>query len=182
MTVSQITRCGVAVALLAVSAAISLPVGPVPFTLQTLVVVLLPIALGGGDAVRSVAVYLLMGALGLPVFSGFTGGVDHLLGPTGGFLWGFLLGMCAAAALLRIQPLPERARETLAAAVLLVIPYATGTLQLMTLLGVSMPAALATAVAPFLIPDLIKAAVGLSVGRSVRGALSSSRTGSFSAR
>ena len=63
----KVARCGVAVALLAVSACVALPLGPVPFTLQTLVIAMLPVALGGRDALVAMACYLAFGALGLPV-------------------------------------------------------------------------------------------------------------------
>ena len=88
MSAAQTCRIGAAVALLAVSAMVTVPLGPVPFTLQTLVLAMLPAILGGRGAVAAVGLYLLAGALGLPVFSGFSGGVGQLLGPTGGFLWG----------------------------------------------------------------------------------------------
>ena len=63
----------------------------VPFTLQTFAVFTAVELLGARRAFWSVAVYLLMGAVGLPVFSGMTGGFGVLLGQTGGYLWGFLL-------------------------------------------------------------------------------------------
>lgn len=88
MSTLRIARCGLCIALLAVASSISVPLGPVPFTLQTLVLAMLPIALGGRDAVVTVALYLVLGSLGLPVFSGFSGGIASLVGPTGGFLWG----------------------------------------------------------------------------------------------
>lgn len=171
MRAEQVTRCGLCVALLAVASSVSVPLGPVPFTLQTLVLALLPIALGGPEAVRVVAAYLVLGAVGLPVFSGFSGGVGHVLGPTGGYLWGFLAGTAAAAGILRLEALPERVREAMAVVVMLLVAYALGTLQLMVLLGVGPVEALAMAVLPFVVPDLVKLAVGVSVGRAVRRAL-----------
>lgn len=169
MRASEVTRCGVAVALLAVGAALTVPVGPVPLTLQTLVLTMLPVALGGRDAVVAVAVYLLMGAAGLPVFSGMTGGVGVLAGPTGGFLWGFLLGEVLAAALLRGGR--RGAWEWVAAGGVLLVSYLAGTLQLIVALGTGPLAALASAVVPFVVPDVVKLLVGVSAGRRVRAAL-----------
>lgn len=63
----------------------------IPFTMQTFGVFCALLLLGGRDGTIAVALYLLLGAVGLPVFSGFRGGVGHLLGPTGGYLVGFLL-------------------------------------------------------------------------------------------
>lgn len=171
MSSFRIARCGLCVALLAVASCITIPFGPVPFTLQTLAVAMLPVALGGRDATISVAIYLLLGGLGLPVFSGFSGGVAVLAGPTGGFLWGFLAGTACSIALERAGQLPERLREVLSAAVMLLVSYAWGTAQLMLVMQMALPQALALAVVPFVIPDVIKLAAGIQVGRAVRRAL-----------
>ncbi len=77
-------------ALMAVCAWISIP-APVPFTLQTFAVFLALGLLGGRWGTVSVLVYILLGAVGAPVFSGFRGGLGALLGPTGGYILGFLL-------------------------------------------------------------------------------------------
>ena len=76
--------------LMAICAWISVPVGDTVFTLQTLAVFLCLGLLGGKRGIAAIFIYLLLGAAGLPVFSGFRGGVGMLLGPTGGFLVGFL--------------------------------------------------------------------------------------------
>ena len=91
MTSRSIAQCGLCCALLACSAWVTIPFGPVPFTLQTLAVALVPQVLARREAVFTVAAYLVLGAIGLPVFSGFQGGIGVLAGPTGGFLWGFLV-------------------------------------------------------------------------------------------
>lgn len=159
-------------ALLAVSAAVSLALGPVPFTLQTLVLALLPVALGGRAAATSVAVYLLLGAAGLPVFSGMQGGLGVLAGPTGGFLWGFLVGEALAALVLgEGAAAASGPRAWAAAGCVLVASYAAGTIQLMAVLDVGLVAALGSAVVPFVVPDLVKTAVGVTAGRRVRRAL-----------
>lgn len=169
MDTRQIARAGVSVALLAVSAWVSIPFGPVPFTLQTLALALLPSALDGPTAVVSVVAYVLLGAIGLPVFAGFAGGVGALAGPTGGFLWGFILGMLGAAAAVRLLPerLPLFGRALIADAVMLVIAYVCGTFQLMIVGSMGLLPALAAAVIPFIIPDAIKLGIGASVGCAV---------------
>lgn len=78
-------------ALLAICAWICIPVSDIGITLQTFGVFLALSLLGGKWGSVSVLLYLLLGAVGLPVFSGFRGGMGHLVGVTGGFLWGFLL-------------------------------------------------------------------------------------------
>ncbi|WP_291290154.1 biotin transporter BioY [Enorma sp.] len=175
MSSFRIARCGLCIALLAVASYITIPLGPVPFTLQTLVIAMLPVALGGRDAIVTVALYLLLGALGLPVFSGFSGGIAALVGPTGGFLWGFLAGTAFAAGIQRLEAVPEPLREAFGAAGMLLISYAWGTAQLMVVMGMTLPAALALAVAPFVILDIIKLTAGIQIGRAVRRALRAQR-------
>ena len=171
MSASQVCRSGVGAALLAVSAMVTVALGPVPFTLQTLVLAMLPAALGGQGSVVAVGLYLLMGALGLPVFSGFSGGVGQLLGPTGGFLWGFLAGSALGTPLLGIRSVPEPVRHGLCAVVMLATSYALGTAQLATSLSIPLPVAALSGVAPFVLPDLVKLCVGVTVGLRVRRAL-----------
>ena len=73
---------------------IPVPMSPVPLSLATFVVYLAGALLGAKQGTAGVLVYLLLGAVGLPVFSGFSGGIGVLFGPTGGYLMGYLL--CAA--------------------------------------------------------------------------------------
>lgn len=81
--------CALFAALMAICAWISVPVGDIAFTLQTFAVFLTLGVLGGKWGCAGITVYLLLGAAGLPVFSAFQGGIGVLLGPTGGYLWGF---------------------------------------------------------------------------------------------
>ena len=74
-------------AIIAACSWISIP-AVVPFTLQTFAVFCALGLLGWGWGALSVSVYILLGAFGLPVFSGFVGGVGHLVGPTAGYIWG----------------------------------------------------------------------------------------------
>lgn len=85
------TRCGIFAALLAVCGWIAIPLGDISVSLQTFGVALCLGVLGGRLGAVSILVYLSLGALGVPVFTGFQGGPAALLGPTGGYLWGFLL-------------------------------------------------------------------------------------------
>ncbi len=81
---------GLFAALLALTSPLMIPVGGFPLTLQPFFVALCGRVLKGRRAVEAVVVWLLLGLVGLPVFSGFRGGAGVLFGPTGGFLWGFL--------------------------------------------------------------------------------------------
>ena len=166
MNVRQIARAGVFVALLTVASWVSIPLGPVPFTLQTMALALLPAVLDGATACAAVGVYLLLGALGLPVFAGFGGGIASIVGPTGGFLWGFLLGTAVAVALTKAlaDKVPRFAGILVADVAMLLVAYACGTVQLMVVAQLDAVSALMLAVVPFVIPDAIKLVVGARIG------------------
>lgn len=83
--------CALFASLMTVCAWISVPLGSFVFTLQSFAVFLALLTLGGSRGTAAIFVYLCLGAVGLPVFSGFRGGLGALLGITGGYLWGFLL-------------------------------------------------------------------------------------------
>ena len=85
-------RCSLFAALLAICAWICIPMPGIVITLQSFAMALALLYLGGKWGCLSILLYLCLGAVGLPVFSGMQGGIGVLLGPNGGFLWGFLLG------------------------------------------------------------------------------------------
>ena len=173
MNTKDITRTGVTVALLAVSAWVTVPFGPVPFTLQTLALAMIPAMLNRTCAIASVCCYVLLGAIGLPMFSSMQGGIGVLAGPTGGFLWGFILGILAAMIVERV--LPERlspfARALVADVCMLLVAYVCGTVQLMAVAQMSLMPALMAAVIPFIIPDAVKLACGARIGCAVAKAV-----------
>ena len=171
MSARSIARCGVCVALLAVSAWITVPVGPVPFTMQTFVLALLPQIMPTRDAFFTVVVYLLLGGVGVPVFSSFQGGFGVLFGPTGGYLLGFAVGMPIAGLIAHAEALPRRVRGIAAGLALLAVSYVLGTIQLMNVSALGVEAALALAVVPFVIPDVVKIVMSVPVAESVNRAL-----------
>lgn len=93
---------GLTIAIMAVSAWVTVPLGPIPFTLQMFAITFAVVALTPGEAMAAIAGYLLLGAVGVPVFSGMRGGIGVLAGPTGGFLWGYLFGVAAAVLFLHV--------------------------------------------------------------------------------
>lgn len=95
MGVRNMVRCGLCAGLLCLCAWVCIPAGGMVFTLQSLGVFLTLGLLGGKWGCLAIGVYLLCGGIGLPVFSGFRGGLSVLLGATGGYLWGFFAaGLC----------------------------------------------------------------------------------------
>lgn len=96
----SVSFVGLTIAIMAVSAWVTVPLGPVPFTLQMFAIVFAVAVLKPREAIAAMAGYLILGAVGLPVFSGMRGGLGILAGPTGGFLWGSFFGVAVAAPLL----------------------------------------------------------------------------------
>ena len=91
MKIRNMALCGLFAALLVLCAWLCVPVGDVAFTLQTFALALTLLLLGGKRGTVTVFVYLLLGTVGLPVFTGFQGGIGTLLGVTGGYIMGFLV-------------------------------------------------------------------------------------------
>lgn len=91
LSTRDITQIGMFAALTAIGAFISIPVGPVPITLQSFFVLLSGIILGSKKAMFSQITYILLGLVGLPIFAGFTGGFQAILKPSFGFLIGYIL-------------------------------------------------------------------------------------------
>ena len=144
----------------------------IPFTLQTFAVFLAVIVLGGKRGTMSVLVFVLLGAVGVPVFAGFTGGLYVILGNTGGYLIGFLL---AGLLMWLMERLFGRKMWVQAVSILLgmITYYVFGTVWFMlvymrTTGPVGVTAVLGWCVLPFVIPDIIKAALALFVGNTLR--------------
>ena len=152
--------------------AIPIPFTPVPITLQPLAVLLAGAILGSRRGALSLIVYVLMGAVGLPVFAQGEGGLPVLLGPKGGYLFGFILAAFV------IGLLTEKKRETsffrLAGAMLLgmVIFYLTGWTQLKLVLGLSWGKSFMAGVLPFLPLDLLKVFFAAAIAAALRRSLS----------
>lgn len=147
--------------LLIVSAKISIPFWPVPLTMQTFVVIGLGLALGPALGTAAVGLYLVEGALGLPVFSGTPEkgiGLAYMAGPTGGFLAGFLLAAFVAGHLAKRGLDRNVFTAFLAALAGAVVLYIPGLLWLGTLFGWDKPI-LEWGLYPFIYGDLLKAAL-----------------------
>lgn len=136
---------------------VSLPIGPVPISLGTLGIYLALYLLGWKRGTVSVLIYLLLGLAGLPVFSGFAGGLARLIGPTGGYLMGYL--PMAVTAGLVIDRWDSRAAQFAGLAASTAVLYAFGTAWYCVLTGSALGSALALCVLPFIPVDLVKIAL-----------------------
>lgn len=172
---SEKTRSMVYIALfavlMAVCAWISVPAA-VPFTMQTFAVFLAVNVLGGRRGTTAVAVYILMGAVGMPVFSHFTGGLGVLLQANGGYILGFLL---IALIMWGFESLSANRSWVRILSMLLglVFCYAFGTAWFMLLYtrstgAIGLGAALLWCVVPYILPDLIKLSLSLLLSRRLK--------------
>ena len=172
----ELVSAALIAALMAGTSWMTINFGPVPFTLQTVFVVLAAVLLAPEWAFASMAVYLAIGAAGVPVFAGGVGGIGAFTLPTGGFLVAFPIAAGLGSLTYRaLRRLPGAAR-TIAAPVVTVLVveaviYAIGVPWLMATTGMVAGKALAIAVVPFLLPDTIKAIVAVVIATAVRRAL-----------
>jgi len=160
-------------ALMAVCAWISIPVPKpfVQFTMQTFAVFAALLALGGRRGTYAITAYLLLGAVGAPVFSGFRGGLDVLLGTTGGYILGFFF--TALLYWVLTDCLGESLQVKIGVGLLgMVTCYAFGTawyliLTIQTGSPMGLMTALSYCVFPFILPDLVKLALAVLLARRV---------------
>ena len=150
-------------ALIAVLAQISLPIGPVPFTLQNFAIGLIATVFRPREAVLSVALYLLLGAIGLPVFAGGGAGFHVLVGPSSGYLWFDLVYAVLTSYL--IHQHSGYIRIFLANLLGDSLVFVGGMLSLHFLAGMALDKALAVGVLPFILPDLGKIIAISFIGR-----------------
>ena len=142
-------------ALTAVGAFIAIPIGPVPIVLQNLFVMLMGLMLGPRWGLAGVAAYLLAGALGLPVFAGGTGGIGRFVGPTGGYLVGYLPSVAVIGWLCRCGR-PTWLFDALAVVAGTLVLYFFGVSWLKAVTGMTWGKTMMVGMVPFLPGDIAK--------------------------
>ena len=142
-------------ALTAVGAFIAIPIGPVPIVLQNLFVMLMGLMLGPRWGLAGVAAYLLAGALGLPVFAGGTGGIGRFVGPTGGYLVGYLPSVLIIGGLCRCGR-PAWLFDALAVLAGTLVLYLCGVSWLKIVTGMTWGKTIMVGMVPFLPGDIAK--------------------------
>ncbi len=182
MSARAMTRIALMAAVTAVAAQITvpLPFSPVPFTLQVLAVVLSGLLLGARYGALAQLVYLLVGAIGAPVFAGFSGGFGTIIGPTGGYLISYpfaaaIAGLAAGAAAKAARRKALLASFSAGVAALILI-YAFGVVWFSAVTGLPLAAALAQGVLPFVVFDLIKIALAALVATAAAPTVATFRT------
>ena len=154
-------------ALTAIGAFLAIPIGPVPIVLQNMFVYLAGLMLGGRWGLASVGVYLLAGACGLPVFAGGLGGIGRFIGPTGGYLVGYLPAVFIIGKMSQKQN-PRMVSDVLAMICGTLLLYACGVSWLKIVTGMSPAKALALGMIPFLIGDALKIVAAAAIAKALR--------------
>ena len=164
------TACALMAALMCVLCPVSIPIGPIPISLSILIIIVTTMVLGTWRALVSYTVYLLLGAVGIPVFSGFQGGLAKLAGPTGGYLVGFFLIIAIGGMVMELTK-GNLIMTMLAMAVGVAADYVLGTAWFMLQTESTLAHALEVCVYPFIPFDLAKIVVGVLFGKLVKTSL-----------
>jgi len=176
----DLTTMSLFIAMMAVTSWISIPFFSIPITLQTFGVSLTLLFLGGRKGTLVILMYILLGAIGIPVFASFRGGLGVLIGPTGGYIIGFILmGLIYLVLTENIKTENIKSKDntkvkTIALAIGLIAVYAVGTLQfkmVSTSTDKGMLSILALCVFPYIIPDIVKIWVAFKVDRRFKKAV-----------
>lgn len=171
LKVVDLVYMAVGAVIITVCSWISIPM-TVPFTLQTFAVFFVLGLLGGKRGFISILVYILLGAVGVPVFSGFTGGFARLIGMTGGYIIGFLI-MAAVYWLAEVLFGRKLIVRIIAMVIGLLLCYAFGTAWFMVVYAresgaIGLGTALSMCVIPFLLPDAAKMALGIFLSSKLK--------------
>jgi biotin transport system substrate-specific component len=169
-SIYQMTTCALMAALMCVLGPMSIQIGIIPISFTNLVIYLAVILLGAREATISCCVYLLLGLVGLPVFSGYTGGLAKLAGPTGGYLVGFIF--MAIISGIFYDRSKGNVIFTVAGMVLgTAVTYLFGTVWYVVETQCAFTYAISVCVLPFLGVDAVKIAAAVALGKAVRGGL-----------
>jgi len=169
MRAKEVAYSALFAALTAVGAQITIPIGTVPITLQVLFVLLSGLLLGARLGFLSQAIYVFMGAVGLPVFAGFSGGFAYLYGPTGGYLIAFPIAAFLVGLLAERKD--NAVGYTLATVTGILVIYVLGWLRLGFFMKGNFGKAFLVGVAPFVPIDLTKGAIAVVIADRVKRAV-----------
>lgn len=171
MRTKNMIECAIFAALLCVFCIMTIPIGPVPVSMAYFAVMFTAVVLGARKGMVAVAVYILIGIAGLPVFSGFRSGLGVIAGPTGGYLWSYIIMALFIGAFTR--KVSEKrfwavVKIFCVCVVGIAIGYCFGTAQFMLAQRVGVIEAVTICVLPFVPFDIVKAAVAAYAGYEVR--------------
>ncbi|MGN0664462.1 MAG: biotin transporter BioY [Negativibacillus sp.] len=173
-TIYRLTTCALMTALMCVLGPMSIQIGLVPVSFTNLVIYLAVYLLGRKGAVVSTSVYLLLGAVGMPVFSGYEGGLGKLVGPTGGYLIGFLF-MALICGFIMEKSHGNVVITILGMIVATLVDYLFGTVWFVLQMQCDVWYALTVCVFPFPVFDFGKILLATVFGKAIRTALMKSK-------
>ena len=169
-TIYQMTACAVMAALMCILGPFSVPIGPVPISVTNLVIYVTVMILSTKLSLTSYIIYLLLGIVGLPVFSGFQGGLSKIAGPTGGYLIGFILMIVICGIFVKkFREKPVFIGIGMFIATL--VAYAFGTVWFVIMMQCSLLYALTVCVFPFIPFDIAKIVIAIIVGSAIYRAM-----------
>ena len=174
LTIYHLTGIGLMSAVICILGPITIPIGMVPIGFTGIGIYISLFLLGKKKTVSSVFIYLLTGMVGLPVFSGFTTGPGKLFGPTGGYLWGYLLSSYVCGLLLEREKKKNLSAKRKYFAYFMIlfwgnlILYLTGSIWLSQVSQLTMGNAVKIGVLPFILPDLLKNIIAISLGTELK--------------
>lgn len=181
LSIHQMTVTAFISALMCILGPMSIPIGPVPISFTNFIIFLAAYLLGAKFAAMSYCIYLLIGFTGLPVFSGYTGGIAKLAGPTGGYLIGFIFTTVICGLFI------QKSRGKIWISVLgmmigMFAAYLFGTVWFIAEAGCTLWYALTVCVFPFLIGDAVKILISVKIGPLLYKALNKAHLLEFSNR
>lgn len=167
MNIKTMTKIALMTAVICILAPLSIPIGPVPVSFTNLAIYLAVYILGTKYATLSYIIYYLLGIVGLPVFSGFTGGIGKAVGPTGGCLIGFIF-MAIISGIFIDKFKNSKLMQLLGMILGTIVVYAMGTLWYSLTMKETLIASFMICAAPFIIVDLIKMIIAMYLGGEIK--------------
>jgi len=155
-------------ALTAAGAFIVIPLPPVPITVQTFFMNVAALLLGGPLAVVSQIIYVLLGVVGMPVFAGGKAGLGILFGPTGGYLFGFIIAAFVIGHVHRMKKNAGAVWQVFSMVLGMLVIYVAGSIQLAWIANMSLPQVLIVGVVPLIPGDLIKIALAVLISSRLK--------------
>lgn len=172
INLKDMVRMALFAAVTCVLAPLAVPIGPVPISLTNLVIYVSVYVLGWHRATITYVVYLMIGLAGLPVFSGFQGGIGKMAGPTGGYLIGFIFTAVIAGLFAGIQEekiMMNRMWGIIGMVLGTIVAYGFGTAWFCYSTGTGLSAALALCVFPFIPGDVVKMVIAVAIAPTLAG-------------
>ncbi len=169
MKTKELTLIGVIVAFIVVSAQISIPLGPVPFTLQTMLILTSGLVLGSKKALIANLIYILLGAVGLPVFANFSGGFSIIFLQTGGFIMSFPLMAYVAG---KVSEMTNNKVMTYIGCIMgVLINFTIGCAYFMFVTKFDLKTSLTYTVLPFIVTTIVQIICAVNLSEKLKEAL-----------